>query len=1235
LTTDWLGGLRCCIKDCRTPLGKNGRSGFKGERGYIGHLVNKHKNENPANCAEVNRPRCVDKGNNDNHNRIYHVPHAAAKINVQFDVPAEFTAEGVIPYLPDAPPQPAVSPASARLRQSAPSAADLKFAAAVDVSKVLRTNFLKILPFRHRAASALYSKALILIFKLISDTSNGVPTIAGVHLWELFNRLILSTAPDASLSATMVNRRLQRFISGDWRNLLQEYLNLHCAERERVRRHLSKKRSPPGSRRGPSPPRQASLEASLTQQEWAVARTVRQAVKNMKAGNYRCGRVELERALVLSMLQERVSAPPRLQEMAELESVKVKAMQDAQVPLAFPLSTEAIQTFVPSVRGMTVSDKGLAAAVRGMALKKAGGPNGMCSDHVNDLVLDDPDLLKALGDVVGRLFDGTLPAVLMRRLLICNLFAVVQNQQDPTKKTKIRPITCEDWLLRVSARYAFNQARCDILKACEPVQLGGSRAGCDVAVHALQFFGAAHPGLAVVQADQEAAFPNMSREKALQLFMANPKLQRLVPFLRQLYINESELILSLNRTTGSYKLLYSVEGTKQGAPESSHVFNMVSLNALNALINELKDPGGVDNDPLVELLVAFADDTTIICDPTDVLRTLELLATNIAKVGGKINYGKTKVYLRDGVLPTDILLRVNLKPGDQNAIDDRLPTVQRGIVQLGVPYGHPDFVEAWWESHLEQQKIFLSFVSDHCKGELQSALTFLRLCVHPRMVYLSRCLPPTSTVPYLRRFDNMMATCVAELIGVDPAQLAPDALPRLQMQLPIKLGGLGLASTAVIAPSAFTASVLDCMPLLKLLGAKRGAASVGSDTWLASECTKLLRLLDVQPDSAPDSLVLPATPIGASPLVASFLEAARLLPAVSLEILRLHLVDNNPMTALPTSDSTDEDTGEELRKNNLQRQLTAPVYEAAEAHYKQRMMEENHSERLAQHLSQRSTGPTGGPGWLGTSWLNVRHRAAEINAATMRTGLLIYLGLEDRSIAAAPPRCLCGCTLGPQVQATFLHFWSCPKSLDVNRSGGASIHHRFGLAFDAIYHQLGAASIKDEQQGVPTANHRMDKVIRQVECLAGLAIFQDHTLSNPCCDSYLGQAITTPLHAANQAHDDKLAKYQPHVNPTTAMLFPVAVEIYGGTHNSVVQQLSKFAAEVAKSKGKTAGKHLGIWRRWLSITLLRQRCYLYQELLERAVTGHDSITNSKRRHGHFDTFPYQQLRNSAALGFGG
>ena len=43
----------------------------------------------------------------------------------------------------------------------------------------------------------------------------------------------------------------------------------------------------------------------------------------------------------------------------------------------------------------------------------------------------------------------------------------------------------------------------------------------------------------------------------------------------------------------------------------------------------------------------------------------------------------------------------------------------------------------------------------------------------------------------------------------------------------------------------------------------------------------------------------------------------------------------------------------------------------------------------------------------------------------------------------------------------------------------------------------------------------------------------------------------------------------------------------------------------------------------------------YQELLERAVTGHDSITNSKRRHGHFETFPYQQLRNSAALGFGG
>ena len=43
--------------------------------------------------------------------------------------------------------------------------------------------------------------------------------------------------------------------------------------------------------------------------------------------------------------------------------------------------------------------------------------------------------------------------------------------------------------------------------------------------------------------------------------------------------------------------------------------------------------------------------------PSVPLRTLELLATNIAKVGGKINYGKTKVYLRDGVLSIDILVK--------------------------------------------------------------------------------------------------------------------------------------------------------------------------------------------------------------------------------------------------------------------------------------------------------------------------------------------------------------------------------------------------------------------------------------------------------------------------------------------------------------------------------------------------------------------------------------------------
>ena len=60
-----------------------------------------------------------------------------------------------------------------------------------------------------------------------------------------------------------------------------------------------------------------------------------------------------------------------------LRARKVLTMRTMRRSLwRIPLSTEAIQTFVPSVRGMTVSDKGLAAAVLGMALKKAWGPPG-------------------------------------------------------------------------------------------------------------------------------------------------------------------------------------------------------------------------------------------------------------------------------------------------------------------------------------------------------------------------------------------------------------------------------------------------------------------------------------------------------------------------------------------------------------------------------------------------------------------------------------------------------------------------------------------------------------------------------------------------------------------------------------------------------------------------------------------------------------------------------------------
>ena len=176
----------------------------------------------------------------------------------------------------------------------------------------------------------------------------------------------------------------------------------------------------------------------------------------------------------------------------------------------------------------------------------------------------------------------------------------------------------------------------------------------------------------------------------------------------------------------------------------------------------------------------------------------------------------------------------------------------------------------------------------------------------------------------------------------------------------------------------------------------------------------------------------------------------------------------------------------------------------------------------------------------------------------MRVGLLIFLGLPDNAVADTA--CTCGAPL--DAAAALDHFWAC------NKHSIIMAHNDVGNAFNDIYAALpGTVAIVNEKVNCPAAGCRMDKVITGVSSAGGMRILQDQTLVHPGSATHIGAACATANSAANTAHDMKLQRYQHLCNPLLDLFFPVALELFGGVHKTVVEALEKWAKDVARTRG--------------------------------------------------------------------
>jgi len=124
------------------------------------------------------------------------------------------------------------------------------------------------------------------------------------------------------------------------------------------------------------------------------------------------------------------------------------------------------------------------------------------------------------------------------------------------------------------------------------------------------------------------------------------------------------------------------------------------------------------------------------------------------------------------------------------------------ISVLGAFIGTPEACVASCLETTTKHEKFFSLLQD---AALPPGVAFdiLRVCGVPRMTHIARTMPPTTSLPSMTAFDDLIMQTLASLLHLERIPLATAE----QLTLPAARGGLGLSKFVDIAPLAYKASI--------------------------------------------------------------------------------------------------------------------------------------------------------------------------------------------------------------------------------------------------------------------------------------------------------------------------------------------------------------------------------------------------------------------------------------------
>ena len=280
----------------------------------------------------------------------------------------------------------------------------------------------------------------------------------------------------------------------------------------------------------------------------------------------------------------------------------------------------------------------------------------------------------------------------------------------------------------------------------------------------------------MIKLDFRNAFNSIRRDKMLH--SVTTKAPELLPLAHCAYRHPSLLFF------GKYSIT-SAEGVQQGDPLGPLLFCL----AIHDLIVNLKS----------EFKVFYLDDGTLAGPVEDVKHDLFHLEKAASEINLFLNHSKSEIICVDESTRSEML----------SFSSSFHTTDPSNATLLGSPIGAKESLNIVWESKLDQLKTLGSRLD---QLQAHDALCLLRNALSvPKVLYILRTAPSFQS-SVLSAFDGILRSLLESICNI---HLTEESW--IQASLPINLGGLGIRSVTMLAPSAFLASAAGTSSLTSAL----------------------------------------------------------------------------------------------------------------------------------------------------------------------------------------------------------------------------------------------------------------------------------------------------------------------------------------------------------------------------------------------------------------------------------